>query len=528
MKKKIYNFIMCTLISLYFALAITWDYTGTLARLEFVKKYVLVFAIVELVVLFAWNKFSFILFQKKLKKTKFTEFIVYFLIVTIPIVYTIYAYYPTVGSEDTIGVWNEVHNVGMISNWFPIIYQFFFIYLPMKIWNNIYSTMIAQVLIIIVVTLYMCSFFRKNYLSFKQTAILLLLIVLNPIFLKYSVYSSKDVIYAYFVLLLTLNLIEIVNSSGKWLNGTKNKILFIISSIGVLTIRHNGIISFVGTLFFAFLLVPKVRKFIFISTSLILISFFVLTGPIYNKLDFGKTGGRIEMVGVILNNLSYYYNNNIMTKEESNVILKLQPSYVWSESYRLNSRNFNIIKNYTPSDIECEQSPKYCDDDLGMGFGNRLEENFKDTLRTWFDISKKHPILFLKSYLNVTSPIWEIKKEISGFYVHFVNEEQIDGKNLKLHEIFQSYYKFVYSTPLRVIGIGFGEGLFIIIISIFIIIKKTKFKLEKLLPFVPVLSNTAGVMMLITGEEYRFVYSQVICSIPLALYTFQNYTKKEL
>lgn len=516
--KKFGIVIICTLISLYFALTVTWDYTGVLEGFEFYKKFFIVFGITEIISLIVWNKFSLVAFQKKTKEIDWKEFIVYFLIITIPIICMVFSYYPAIGHSDTIELWNNIRDYGITSNWHPVVYQFIFIYLPLQLWNNIYSTMIAQVLFIMIVILYMCAFFRKNFFSFKQMIILLFIIVLNPIFLKYSVYVVKDIPFACFVLLLTLHLINIVKSEGKWLDRNVNKLFFIISSIGVLTIRHNGLIPFVGCFILLFILFSKIRKFVFISFSAIMISFLILTGPIYRSLNIGESGGRIEMVGVVLNNLSFYYNNDVMREEEKNVIFELHRDNIWSENYRRNPRDFNLIKNYELGIIECEKYPKYCNFEEELGFGDRLNDNFDDILRIWFEISKKNPDLFIKSWLNVTSPIWEITKKISGFDYYLPYEEEIAGQSLKLHDEFHKYYKFIYSTPFRIIGIGFGEGLFIIILSILIIIAKLKFNLKKLMPFVPTMLNTASIMLLITGEEYRFVYAQVMCAIPLLIY----------
>ena len=516
MKKKIINIIICTLLSLYFSLAITWDYTGVLSGTNFLVKYILTFAVTEIISLIVWNKFSFNLFSQNLKRFKWLELVLYFFIITIPIILMVYSYYPAIGNQDTIELWNFIRDYGIASNWHPVIYQFIFIYLPLQLWNNIYSTMIPQILLLVIVMLYMCVSFRKNFLSFKQMTILLLIIVLNPIFLKYSVYVVKDIPYACFILLLTLQLINILKSEGNWLNKNINKIFFCVSSLGVLTIRHNGIIPFVGTFILMFILFPKVRKFLFISFSTIMVGFFILTGPIYNKMYIGPTGGKYEMIGVILNNLSYYYNHNVMTKDEEKVIFELHRDDIWVESYKSNPRDFNLIKNYELAIVECDEFPKYCDSNLQ--FGERLQNNFDDIINVWFNITKKYPNLFIKSWLNVTTPIWEIKKEISGFYFYIPNEYEITNINLKLYDAFQKYYNSILSTPFRIIGIGFGEGLFIIILALFIIIKKFDFDLKKLIPFIPTILNTACIMLLITGEEYRFVYSQVICSLPLLVY----------
>ena len=74
----------------------------------------------------------------------------------------------------------------------------------------------------------------------------------------------------------------------------------------------------------------------------------------------------------------------------------------------------------------------------------------------------------------------------------------------------------------------FGEGFFLIIFGIFIIIIKKGINIKKYLPFILALSNSLIMMLLITGYEYRFVYYQSIVPIPLLIYSFYNYNKEKI
>ena len=59
-----------------------------------------------------------------------------------------------------------------------------------------------------------------------------------------------------------------------------------------------------------------------------------------------------------------------------------------------------------------------------------------------------------------------------------------------------------------------------IIFALALTIKKVGRKLKAYLPFVAVLANTAVIMLMITGMETRFVYSQALVGLPLLLYGF--------
>ena len=74
---------------------------------------------------------------------------------------------------------------------------------------------------------------------------------------------------------------------------------------------------------------------------------------------------------------------------------------------------------------------------------------------------------------------------------------------------------------------GCGQGLLIIFGSFILMLRKNNFNFKKILPFLPVLTNTIIIMFMITGEEYRLVYSQILCCLPLLLYSLQNSNMKK-
>lgn len=519
MKKDVSGIIICTFLSLYFALANTWDYTGNLSGDDFYRRLFVYFFIAEIIVLILFHKLEHIKLNFKPKKIKKKEFLAYFLIILIPFFYMIVSFYPALGEIDTYMI-VEGNDAGYFSNWHPVIYQVFFIWIPRIFSKNLYFLIVPQVLFEIAVLLYMCVFLRKNFLDYKSTIIILLLIILNPMFLKLSIFVGKDAIYSYFLLFLTMNLIYIVKSDGEWLKSKKNKIFFIISSIGVLTIRHNGIIPFILAFVCLIITFPKFRYFIYASLTTILLIFMFLTTFVYEQFNIGEIGGKREMMGMVFNNLSYYYKNAYLSNSEYDVIFKLYPQYVWEGLYH--PRNFNLIKNYDIADYECISY--YCQVD----FRTRIDDNFDAIIGTWFEISKRNPDLFLKSFLNVSSPIWEIKRDVSGYEYWWQNYDEVKGFNLALRNIYNEYYNFISQGPLRVFALGIGESLFIIVFAAFLVVKKTGFKLKQLLPFLPVLINSCVMMLLITGEEYRFAFSQVTCVIPLVIYALSVEHKKKL
>ena len=67
----------------------------------------------------------------------------------------VYSYYPAIGNQDTIELWNFIRDYGIVSNWHPVIYQFIFIYLIKE-----------KVNVLLEIILSFCYFLVINYVRF--------------------------------------------------------------------------------------------------------------------------------------------------------------------------------------------------------------------------------------------------------------------------------------------------------------------------------------------------------------------------
>lgn len=503
-KKRLSDVILVALLAACFSLAIAWNYEDPFNFSSFILNFIITFFIAFIIIWNFWDKILKVTKMNKITEIKKSEYIIYILLILLVLVLSLILAYPSIGNGDATHLWNQVKE-NRVCNWNPVPYVYIFIGIPSLFSDNMFSTAIFQSVFVFFSTLYLFIYIRKNYLNFKEVLILLILFIFNPIYIKYSVFVSKDTIYSWCMLILTLNLINIVKSDAKSLNNIRSKFSFLIFSIFVLLFRHNGIIPFVFTFLYLFLFFKDIRKFVLISFMTILISFVIMTGPVYKFFDIGGTNGYTEAMGVLMNNLSYYHmHSDNMKDEERQDLYSAVPEDIWYTNYY--SRDFNPIKFHCYFEEICE-----FDKD---GF----ERNSKMFIKNWVSLTLRNPDLFIRSYLNVTTPIWEIKNRMGEIeFLWWLEEEQpVLGKEFS--KLFELYYNLVITGPLRYLFVTFGEGLFIIIFSLFIVIRKTKFELRKLLPFVPVLTNALTIMLLITGQEYRFVYAQGLCYIPLILY----------
>lgn len=502
--KKLINIdlIPIIILSFLFSFSLTYNPRESINWLYFLIIFIIALFIIGLI----W-KFLLKINLKNPKKINRKEFIVYGILIIIPLVIAILSYYPAYTTYDTGRQWQQVQT-SIYDNWHPILETLIFLKLPSLIYNSYISATIFQCLFIFGILMYFCYFLRKHILNFKGTIIILLLMVLNPLFFLYSVTLWKDLPYSWCLFLTTLFLIEIALTDGKWLDKTTHKIFFLLSMIGVLIFRHNGIAPFGLVFILLIIFQSKYRKFLTISFITILLSFSIVTGPIYKMLGFdNKTGGKSEMMGVVMGQISYYYNNDIpFSKKEQKVLNDIVPLKKWHDYY--SPTNFNSIK-WTMDD-----------------FNARLDKNFKKIWKIYLNKSINHPLDFMKSFLNMTNCIWETQSSFSVNYTPKTIDE-----SLKIYSIYRVkenvfnklvvYNNIVLHSPFRWLFINYGKGLFLIIFSLVLTIRKVKFSFKKWIPYFLVLANTAVIMLLITGGELRFVYSQVLCAVPLVLYSLK-------
>ncbi len=506
-KNYILNFILALLITLSF----TWDAYNDFNFIKFFLVLILVVMIVNLVM--PW--LTKINISSDQKKAKWWEYLVFGLIIIIPLIILLIAYYPGYVKFDSLNQWRQVQTL-IYSNWHPVIQTLVFFHLPSLFYNDLISCSIFQALFVFLIMFYFAHFLRKNYLNFPVTCVVLLLMVLNPLFLNYSLLLLKDVSYSWCVFLGTILLINIVNTDGEFLAKKRNKLLFILMSIGVTFFRHNGIVAFLFMIIVLVIFYPRRRWFLSILGTLIFIVYLALP-KIYANLDIKPAGGKAEMVGTIMSQISYYYNNGAhFTAKELQILNEIVPLEQLKEKY--DPKNFNPTK--------------------GAAGENWLKVNtyFDELLKMYFKNMIHHPAMFITSFLNISSTIWETTSKyqevnygpLSLYKYNYEKNTFTERVNLtnSVYPVLTRYNNIVVSTPLRYLFWGIGDGLLVIIGSIFILLEKGNRQFLRYIPYTLIITNTLVIMLLITGGESRFVYAQSICAMPLLIYSLALRPKK--
>lgn len=436
------------------------------------------------------------------------EIITYFLVILSVLLLYFLALYPGGASPDTKSQWNQaIHN--SYSDWHPVLHTFFFYKIPSLFVKNYIASILFQILFVSIILTYMAYVFRKLKFSNKSVWILLFLILINPTTGRMVTIVWKDIAYSYLLLVMTLMLIQISASKGNWLLQTKNIVLLGVLSFFVIAFRHNGIIPFLAVILSILLLYKQRRRAVLVMCITVIGMKAMITGPIYQALHIPKHESPFtEMLGVPLNQVSYILNNEgNFSKEEWKYLNEIADIDIWRKNF--NKKSFNTIK--------------WTKNSTNMDF---IDENPKEFITFYLGLLKKNKVFALESYYHVTSPIWSLEdiKQGTTKESHFedTNRNVLEKISDNINDMFNKY-----DAWLRNIGIGnivfyYGGSLFLIVFSIGLITAKSKFHLKKYLPYVAVLSNTLGILFLITGEELRFVYANITCAFPLLWYSLSN------
>ena len=492
-----------TILSLYFAGAAIIPINSTLncKGITLVMIFVLFTGISWIILRKLFPKLTSFHLNSKPSAIKKSEFIIYFGIILLFMLFAWGAMSPANASAD-ITTQMEMANSGQYSNWHPVAYVFMFYTIPLKIHNSLEMVTLWQCGFVTMVLIYFCYFLRKYYFEKKGTILTLLLIVLNPAFMKMIMTPWKDIPFSWCVFLGTLLCIEIVKTRGNYIKNNWHKLLFIIVMAGVLLFRHNGVVSVFLVILALIFLFKKYRKFYIIAGIALIGGRFLLYGPVYNALNVEPDGGKVEMIGVPMNQIAYTYHHDMVDEDKFELLDQFATKEAWEKYY--SPINFNDIK-------------WFAGESKNTNFGNWASENFIGILKLWLDTGLKHPFAYIDSYTYVTSPIWGFYEE--PFEEMFPPEGERTEMQNTLFEAFNNYDTFVTESVfsfilIRTVGVGFA----IILVALGITVKKSGKHFERYIPFILVISNTLIIALMITGKETRFVYSQIICAVPLMIY----------
>lgn len=310
----------------------------------------------------------------------------YTLIQLIFIIPVLLAYYPGIFSYD-VAVQVPQH-IGSYSTHHPLLHTLilqFFYYNIGGLFHNvnigILSYTLFQSSLFALMMSYMYLFLKKIGINKYQIMIILLFFSAMPFIQLLTISITKDIIYSGFVLMLFTNICYI-QLDYSFINSGKNIILYLVSIIGVILFRNNGVYLLCVYFLFNILYGIKHKQFKFLLYTFlgIIIGFLINNGiAILLKANCGSSNEKFsvpyQQIAVV-----YMEKGNNLTIAERKKIENLLPDVSKYNPYLSDS-----IKNTAVGD-----------------------KNIKDFFDLWIDLLRKYPKEYIKAYLNLNLGYWYI------------------------------------------------------------------------------------------------------------------------
>lgn len=206
---------------------------------------------------------------------------------------------------------------------------------------------------------------------------------LHPMVAIYSIYVTKDVLFACIVIFLTLQLYDFVSKDkhelGEWIK------LGLLSLLTIMT-RNNGVMMVVALAIVMLILVKKERKFVLVSFALVFILNGLYKGPIWKGLGIEKQSF-VEAASIPLSQIAYTIcQDGVISDENREYLESIMP--------------FDRVKE--------EYEPGYTDSyKFSQYFNKEIIDNEPGKLiKVWFDMLPKNFGRYVEVYLMQTSGYW--------------------------------------------------------------------------------------------------------------------------
>ena len=411
-------------------------------------------------------------------------------------------YYPGFFTNDSIAELNMiVNNFSTISDHHTVIHLLFMAIpynLGMALFNNsIIAASLITITQMVIMSLIFGKFidflYKRGVNKYILLAVLLYFAII-PVHAFYSISNWKDIIFSGLVLLLTMELVKLLEKKKITF---RNSYTFIIVSILTVFFRNNAIYMYIILAFATLIVFRKQIKIVSIMLLTVFAVYFIIKGPVYNYFDV-KMSSSTEYLAIPLQQIGRMaYKGIDFTEEEEKLINKLIPVDTLRESY-----NPEIV-----------DSIKFNDEYNAEVF----EKNKFEYLKLWASLCFKHFDIATEAYLTSTLGYWYPNID------YWTVVTKIDKNNIDLKDssLLPSSVKNVTNelatknVPVLNFFWSIGLGIWLIFISFTVSIKRKNIK--SLYIFVPVFGIWLTMMVATpVFAEFRYIYSAFTC-LPLLL-----------
>jgi hypothetical protein len=341
--------------------------------------------------------------MKIIKYQTFTFILFCAIPISIGIIYLL-AFYPGVLSFDSVNQWDQLSQFSF-SNWHPA-YHTILMWLVTRMWYSPAAVALFQIIIYGLVLGYGLCVFKNDFgVSYFWLILLDVAISIVPINGIMLVTLWKDVLYSIFVLLLTIYVLNIINSNGDWIAYKNNWIYLGLVIANISLLRHTGFPVGFGTLLICMFFFHHFKYFTKTLVVSILFVAFVI-GPVYKVFNVDKSSS--QSFGVIfIHPITAQINAGAsLTKNEQEFLNEIFPlKETWTYSCYDATVFFYKGVDFQP----VQESP--------LQAGELL-----------YKLTLMNPVATINHFMCLSSFVWQVKQP-SGVYLETILFSNIDASN---------------------------------------------------------------------------------------------------
>lgn len=429
------------------------------------------------------------------------------------------AFWPGLMSPDSIVQWAQMVS-GNYNDWHPVFHTLTN-WLITRLWFSPAAVALAQIFALSIVVGIGLMRLQAFGLSRKFCWAIAFLFALSPANGVLSITLWKDIPYAIAMLALTLIILEIIESDGQWLNRPFRWVLFGIIIAFVSLYRHGGQIIGFGTLLFVILSYRPLIRPLILSLMVGLTIWLAVKIPIYHILDVQTVKPPIVEMAVLRHVSAHVLNNTQFTTEDWAFLSEFRldnhwPYNCYTQFLLFRDGNFNWKALEQPA----------------------VQERL---IQIWWHLFLKKPSISANYMICNSSIVWRITSPgydyFSPIYLGSNHEVLTITENqlgLEYQPILPSIAPFLMKIYLNSIKVKYSWFLwrpvfylYLLLFSISIAIVRVK-EYRYFLIAIPVLFNSAIIMVLTPAQDVRYQYPIYIVGLLMSIYLLNCSSKKDI
>ena len=370
-------------------------------------------------------------------------------------------FWPGMMSRDSMVQWEQAAT-GKFIDAHPAFHTMI-IWLLSKIWNTPAIVAIFQIAFLSIVTSWGIGLLMTLGLSRRLGWILALAFSLSPVNIGMVITLWKDIPYSIGIFLLSLLLLNLVLSKGKWLNKNPSVVWLGINCAFIALVRHNGFPISLGSLLVLLVFFPKSWKRIAFTIGLFFALFFFVRGPLYKIANVQDAPELSE--SIFIHHIAAHINaNTYLTASEETYLNSLRPIEDWD--YDCCTVGRNVLYNVLDKEV-------------------LLKEPLKPIV-TALSLFLRDPTVDIRHQICSSSIVWEIVPRCKTFTLPYGNEWGINN-SLSIKESSQipglidflaNYLYYSYSSKSLFSLLAWSSALFLFLgaycVFIMIVISREK------------------------------------------------------